>query len=203
MSILTDPLPKALEISGKFYPIASDFRTWILITELIEDPEMTDAEKLDTTAVLVFGSYPFGSWDEWIEAYQQILWFYRCGREPEDEGSQDGGSSADSFSFEYDADYIYAAMSAYHIDLTAQTLHWWQFMALLRAIPGDTELSRIIGYRTMEIDPDMPRKQKQHYQKMKELFAIPRSKAERELEKSLTDVLMNGGDITTVLSWGI
>ena len=73
-------------------------------------------------------------------------------------------------------------------------------MALLRAIPGDTELSRIIGYRTMEIDPDMPRKQKQHYQQMKELFAIPRPKAERELEKSLTDVLMNGGDITTVLS---
>ena len=201
MSILTNPLPKMLRISGKFYPIASDFRTWILITELIEDPELTDAEKLDTTAVLVFGSYPFGSWDEWIEAYQQILWFYRCGREPQDDGSQDGGSSTDAFSFEYDADYIYAAfMSAYHIDLTAQTLHWWQFMALLRAIPGDTELSRIIGYRTMEIDPDMPRKQKQHYQKMKELFAIPRSKAERELEKSLTDVLMNGGDITTVLS---
>lgn len=201
MSILTDPLPKTLEISGKFYPIASDFRTWILITELIEDPEMTNREKLDTTAALVFGSYPFESWDEWIEAYQQILWFYRCGREPQDDGSQDGGSSADAFSFEYDADYIYAAfMSAYHIDLTAQTLHWWQFMALLRAIPGDTELSRIIGYRTMEIDPDMPRKQKQHYQEMKELFAIPRSKAERELEKSLTDVLMNGGDITTVLS---
>ena len=77
MSILTDPLPKTLEISGKFYPIASDFRTWILITELVEDPEMTDAEKLDTTAVLVFGRYPFGSWDEWVEAYQQILWFCR------------------------------------------------------------------------------------------------------------------------------
>ena len=106
MSILTDPLPKTLEISGKIYPIASDFRTWILITELIEDPELTDAEKLDTTAVLVFDDYPFGSWEEWVEAYQQILWFYRCGREPQDDGSQDGGSSADAFSFEYDADYI-------------------------------------------------------------------------------------------------
>ena len=72
MSILTNPLPKMLRISGKFYPIASDFRTWILITELVEDPELTDREKLDTTAVLVFGSYPFESWDEWIEAYQQI-----------------------------------------------------------------------------------------------------------------------------------
>ena len=58
MSILTDPLPKTLEISGKFYPIAHDFRTWILISELIEDPEMTDAEKLDTTAVLVFDGFP-------------------------------------------------------------------------------------------------------------------------------------------------
>ena len=72
-------------------------------------------------------------------------------------------------------------------------------MALLRAIPGETELSKIIGYRTMKIDPDMTNKQRQHYQKMKELFALPKPKAVREKEKSLTDVLMNGGDISKVL----
>ena len=199
MSILTDPLPTSLEINGKSYKIASDHRTGILFAEMIEDPDITDEEKLNTTALLYFGSYPFETWEDWTEAYRQILWFYRCGKDPEDE-TKNGGSSVDAFSFEYDADYIYAAfLSAYGIDLTVQTLHWWQFMALLRAIPGETELSKIIGYRTMEIDPDMPKKQKEHYRKLKELFALPRPKAERELEKSLTDVLMNGGDITTVL----
>ncbi|MBR3656531.1 MAG: bacteriophage Gp15 family protein [Prevotella sp.] len=200
MNILTDPLPNSLTVCGKTYPIHSDFRTGILFTEAVSDPDLSDGEKLDVTAKLYFGGFPFATWSEWEEAYKQILWFYRCGRDMDDEENGDS-SGEESFSFTYDADYVYAAfLSAYGIDLTVQTLHWWQFMALLRAIPGETELSRIIGYRTMEIDPDMPRKQKQHYQKMKELFAIPRSKAERELEKSLTDVLMNGGDITTVLS---
>ena len=45
----------------------------------------------------------------------------------------------------------------------------------------------------------MPKDQKQHYQKMKKLYALPASKDRQQLESDLTQLLMNGGNPSALM----
>lgn len=133
------------------------------------------------------------------EAIKQMLWFYRCGKEPTEE-EQQTQSKDDVYSFEYDADYIYSAfLDQYGIDLQEQDkLHWWKFKALFRAFKEDNEISRIMGIRATNTS-GMKGKELEHYRKLKKIYAIPKSEEEIQVKNALEDALMNGGDMSKLL----
>lgn len=164
------------------------------------DKSMDAKDKLQTALQLYFPGVRFST-DVLADAIQAMLWFYRCGAEEEAPGAGEGGASEDPpYSYEYDADYIYAAfLSAFGVDLARTTLHWWQFRALFKSLPEETQFIKIIGYRTMKIPAKMPKDQKQYYQKMKKLHALPASKDRQQLESDLTHLLMNGGNPSALL----
>lgn len=206
MNLLIDGLPDKVEICGVPCSISSDFRTGILFEEAVQDPSLTEEEKLITALQLYYPDIELSA-DMLEEALDKALWFYRCGADQIQIAESNGGDSREpqnkSFSYECDADYIYAAfMSAYGIDLAVSNLHWWQFRALFHALPDDTQLVKIIGYRMMEIPKKATKEQKAHYRRMKRIYALPEDLEQKRAESDLTEILMNGGNPSALLKQG-
>lgn len=199
MNLLIDGLPDSVEIAGQMIPIDTSFRTGILFEELMLDDAMDPVEKLATALDLYYPGTSFAP-EVQQDAVRAMLWFYRCGADEAPAGEGHGQADAPPYSYEYDADYIYAAfLGAFGVDLARSSLHWWQFRALFKSLPEDTQFIKIIGYRTMSIPAKMPKDQKQHYQKMKKLYALPASKDRQQLESDLTQLLMNGGNPSALM----
>lgn len=184
-------------------PVSTNFRTGILFEQVLLDPQLDDLEKLQTALSLYFPGVIFDN-DVLDEAISRMVWFYRCGADPAETtgASADGDTDSDPpFSYEHDADYIYSAfMQAYGLDLARHPLHWWQFRALFRSLPEDTQLVKIIGYRTMKLPAKMSKEQRQHYEKLKRVYALPQSADRQQLESDLNNLLMNGGNPAALLN---
>lgn len=184
-------------------PVSTNFRTGILFEQVLLDPQLDDLEKLQTALSLYFPGVIFDN-DVLDEAISRMVWFYRCGADPAETtgAGADGDTDSDPpFSYEHDADYIYSAfMQAYGLDLARHPLHWWQFRALFRSLPEDTQLVKIIGYRTMKLPAKMSKEQRQHYEKLKRVYALPQSADRQQLESDLNNLLMNGGNPAALLN---
>lgn len=205
MNILMDGLPDTVMVAGEVVPIDTDYRTGILFEQTLADSLMPDEEKLQTVLKLYYGDAVFPILSD-INAVQEalngIMWFYRCGRDKTVSSDTEGSTSEKSppFSYEHDAGYIYAAfLETYHIDLTKNRLHWWQFRALFLGLPETVLFCKIMGYRTMEIPAKMPKAQKRFYQRMKRIYKIPESAEKMRLEKEMEAILANGGDISQLI----
>ena len=105
------------------------------------------------------------------------------------------------YSFEHDDDYIYSAfLTQYHIDLQdIKYLHWWKFKALLRTLSSDLEFCKIMEYRSVDINANMTKEQRDFYRRKKELYALPLPADEEEKVDAIAEALMNGGDLTGLL----
>ena len=109
--------------------------------------------------------------------FRPMVWLsnqYQRKREKKDTGGKGSGSGEIAMDFACDADYLTAAFQqAYHIDLTAEHIHWWRFLALLRGLPEETTMAKIMSWRTMDTS-GMEGRQRQQYEDLKETFALPK-----------------------------
>lgn len=198
MNILVDLLPIAVEIDNKNYEINSDFRTSILFELLMQDSSIGAEDKIITALELYYPVIP----ENISEAIEQMLWFYRCGKEiTSSKGNGKGKSVTQIYSFEHDDDYIYAAfMDQYNIDLQdIEYLHWWKFKAMFKSLKEDNEIVKIMGYRSMDLSKIKSKEEKAYYKKMQELYKLPMPKDEQEKLDDINNILLNGGDLSRVL----
>lgn len=198
MNILVDLLPIAVEIDNKNYEINSDFRTSILFELLMQDSSIGAEDKIITALELYYPVIP----ENISEAIEQMLWFYRCGKEiTSSKGNGKGKSVTQIYSFEHDDDYIYAAfMDQYNIDLQdIEYLHWWKFKAMFKSLKEDNEIVKIMGYRSMDLSKIKSKEEKAYYKKMQELYKLPMPKDEQEKLDDINNILLNGGDLSKVL----
>ncbi len=198
MNILIDLLPTIININNVEYEINSDFRTSILFELLMQDNSIGKEDKIITALELYYPVIP----ENINEAIEQILWFYRCGKEiTSSKGNGKGKSITQIYSFEHDDDYIYAAfMDQYNIDLQdIEYLHWWKFKAMFKSLKEDNEIVKIMGYRSMDLSKIKDKEEKAYYKKMQELYKLPISKDEKEKLDEITVALLNGGDLSKVL----
>lgn len=195
MSLLTETAPLSVEIGGQSYKIDADFRNCIKFESLMFDTGIDDGSRGILALNLFYPAIP----QDIPEAFQKILWFYAAGKE----GTKQTGDGRQKriYSFEYDADYIFAAfMADYRIDLNSiEFLHWWKFRALFAGLKPDNLICKIMGYRAADISK-MKGEEKKFYQKMQRLYALPLPKAEQDKLDEISSVLMNGGNISGVLS---
>ena len=148
--ILLEPLPTEWE--GR--AIDPDFRPMVWLSNQYQRKR----EKKDT---LAFAQ----------EAFRR---FYHGADPPGRSGGKGSGSGELAMDFACDADYLTAAFQqAYHIDLTAERIHWWRFLALLRGLPEETTMAKIMSWRTMDTS-GMEGRQRQQYEDLKETFALPK-----------------------------
>lgn len=200
MNMLIDILPTSVEIEGVEYEINTDFRTSMLFELLMQDNEVEDKEKMLGALQLYYPVVPRNI----KEAVEQILWFYRCGKDiVKSKGVGKGKKANGIYSFEFDDDYIYAAfLDQYNIDLQdIEDLHWWKFRALFKSLKEDNEIVKIMGYRSMDLRKIKDKNEKEHYKKMQELYKLPEriNKDEQEKLDEVKKALMNNGDLSQTL----
>ena len=71
--------------------------------------------------------------------------------------------------------------------------------ALFRGLNDENQIVKIMGYRAMDIPNTMTQEQKEHYRKMKKLYALPLPKTEQEKLNSIEEALLNGGNVSDLL----
>jgi len=198
MSILLDALPEKVKIGDLEIGIHTDFRVSIQFELLMQNEALGKEEKILKALQLYYGS----SWKSLPgecgeEAVNQMIWFYRCGKE--ERAARGKISNEVVYSYEHDDQYIYASfLDQYGVDLQkVDFLHWWQFKAMFDALSDDRKIMEIIKIRAMKLDGKMSSEQKKHYRELKRLYALPKSKKSEE-EKELERILLEGGDIRTL-----
>lgn len=192
MSILTDVPQNFISVSGKKYPINTDFRVWLRFSENWEGTG-TDAQKLVNTIKLCFDKSACAGLPENVpEMIRELMIFYSGANSIQKEKkSVKSDSDIRIFSFSEDAEYIYASFfSQYHIDLTSlKYLHWHKFLALFRSLSGDCRFMKIISYRQIDLSEIQDKKQREFYRRMKEIYALPdmrsSSRKERDFAREL------------------
>jgi hypothetical protein len=186
-------LPVEVVIDGREFPIHHDFRDGVRFEEMANDARLSGSAKLSFALGIWYGrKLPEADLGAVIE---RMLWFYRCGK-PE---HADMATDRRSMSFAQDWDAIYSGfLAAYGIDLLDPDtdLHWWKFRSMLGALPEDSQLMRIIGYRTAKTTKGMSKEQKAQISKMKRYYELDdggvkkvRISSDEDLDAALASVI--------------
>ena len=175
MNILLDYLPTSFSIDGKKYEFNYDFRTSILFCLLMQDTELTEEQKILQGLQLYYPVIPSNI----EEAYKKILYFYSRGKEIEDNKKVKQGkrifkrNNNRAYDFEIDADLIFSAfMTQYNINLNRDNLHWWEFMSLFNSLKDDTEIVKIMNYRTIDVNTIEDKKERKMYKQLQDYYSL-------------------------------
>lgn len=186
-NILTDTLPDHITVDGELVPIDTSFRTWIKFICIMSNNEMSNAVKLAKACKLCIGQLPKANT---LSDLMEALVTFSIGISPEGNAETVNSSKKAIYDFELDSKSIYNSfMSYYHIDLLTTDLHWWQFKTLFDGLGEETELMRIISYRTIDISRIKDKEQKSFYKKMKQRYALPDNRTEEEKEQEMNNML--------------
>ena len=167
--ILLEPLPTVWE--GR--AINWDFRPMVwLCNQYQRGKDEQDPVALAQEALRRFYRDPINPLEA-PQALDSLLRFYHGADPPKGGSGGSRGSGELAMDFACDADYLAAAyQQAYGIDLTSERVHWWRFLALLRSLPEDTMMAKIIHWRTMDTS-GMEGRTRQQYEDLKQAFALP------------------------------
>ena len=195
MNVLIEGLPKTVTVNGSPFSLKTNFYIGIIFTELMTDSKITPYEKVIRAIDLWYQEKPpMESYDQIKEAFDKIMWFYTMGENEEESttNSRVRVRNRPTRILDYEADQAYivsAFQQQYGIDLTVENIHWWRFKMLFNGLTEKTKMVKIMQYRSMEIDPKMPEKQRKFYQEMKILYALPDKRTEEEKERDFQEQL--------------
>ncbi len=186
INILTDTLPEAVWVSGRAYPIETDFRVWIRYDIALSDKTMPPEQKI----VALFAPYKEELPPHFGAAAKALMDFYAGEKESGRAAKTDAPVGAPIYSFLHDAQYIYAAfMRQYGLDLTKDSLHWLQFKALFAALDENEPFVKIMEYRSCDISKIRDKQQKQFYLRMKNRYRLPDMRTETEKERDMVSAM--------------
>lgn len=158
---MLDPVPESWE----GFPIETDFRIGIQICQIIEDRELSVAERYLKISELFFP----GICPDTSEQEEAIKWFLTGWNHDRTRKSRDTARVLD-----YDIDQwrIYSAFrNQYGIDLNTTDLHYWQFMGLLTTL-DECAFTRVIDIRMKKVKPKMPKEEKEAIAKAKDIYGL-------------------------------
>ena len=203
MNLLIDEVPTTVIIDDVEFEINSDFRISMMFELLINDPELSERERLYQALILYYPIIP----SNLEAAVDKIMWFYKCGKEEQEENNNTNKSSGKKtvkkiYDYEHDSEIIFASfMKSYGINLQRDNLHWWEFKSLFDNIDEDSKLYKIMEIRSVNLNQVKDKDKKNYYKKMKDLYKLPDniSKSEKEKLDELGRMLLVGEDITSLL----
>lgn len=160
-NIMLDPVPA----TWKGFPIESDFRIGIQISQVLEDRDLTDAERYEKISDLFFP----GICPDLSEQGEAIRWFLTAWNHDRNRESKNTVRVLD-----YDIDQwrIYSAFrNQYGIDLNTADLHYWEFMGLLTTL-DECAFTRVIDIRMKKVKPKMPKEEKEAIRQAKKIYGL-------------------------------
>lgn len=188
-NLLIDEAPDKLVIGGLIFDINTDFRTGIKLHLLLEDKNISWDDKIEIACKLYLNEqFEILEEYQYKEAFLQILDFYLIDDISEKTEESD---SKKIFCYEHDNKEIWASfIQAYGIDLNSEKLHWFKFKTLLDNLPSDTTFSRILSYRTIDLNKEaLSDEQKRVYKKLKQKYALPDDRSEFEKQQEFVNAL--------------
>lgn len=182
MNILVDELEEIVKQKIGSTEINTDFRISILFELLMLDDTISEKDKIIQSLQLYYPKLE--KIKNLNEAIENMLWFYRCGKELANSKKTNKDTKKQIYNYEFDAEYIYSAfMQQYGIDLQdIEYLHWWKFKALFNGLAENTQFVKIMGYRAMDISKIKDKKEKKRYRELQRLYALPDMRTEEEKE---------------------
>ena len=191
MNLLLDNLDKVLKTRIK-EDFNTNFKNSILFELLMQESNLSNEAKV-YQALKIY--YPdLNQVKDVNKAIENMLWFYKCGKEGEKEASQKTKKENNKriYSYEFDSDLIYSAFkSQYNIDLQdIKYLHWWKFKAMFDALKDDNKIVEIMGYRAVNLNKIKDKEMKKHYKKMQKLYALPDMRSEEEKENDFAEAFL-------------
>ena len=197
-----DTLPLTVEVGGRDIPIYADFRTGILFELLVQDHEVSEAEKALAALELYYPENEVEFIAERLdEASERLIWFYSCGnpgKKTRSTGRQKQRPKTSFakriYDFNVDAPLIYAAFLAqYGVDLQeVEFLHWWKFCAMFDALTDNHEITKIMGYRAVELSDIKNKNEKNRLAKLQARYALPTIHTTEE-KQQIAGAIFGGG----------
>lgn len=191
-NILVDPMPATVCVAGMDVPIYTDFRTGILFESLINDSTINDEEKAEHAFRLYFAEKELSAIleaDAVAEATEALVWFYSCGKTKRELAraarTQQKTIQRRIYDFDVDAPLIYAAfLSQYHVDLQdVEELHWWKFSAMFSALHDTHEISKIMGYRAVDLQSIKNKAERNRLSILQAKYALPTNQSTEEKQR--------------------
>lgn len=177
-NLLVDSLPSKT-IHG--LEINTDFRVSILFELLMQDSNLSKREKISRALDLYYENIQI----ENIEiAIEDMLCFYAMKTSFAQIDSMKKSKSGDKkiYDFEYDDKYIYHAILVdAGVDLQdVKYMHWWKFKTLFDNLSENTQFVKIMMYRAIDLSKIKDKDTKEHYKKLKKLYALPDLRTEEQ-----------------------
>lgn len=174
--LLLDKLPTHTPTGLK---IRSDFRESIKFELLMQDNRINDNEKIPMALSLYYYEVP----NDIVKAIEDMLWFYRCGKEIKT-SQKETGEARQIYSYEFDDELIYSAFKdQYNIDLNSiKHLHWWKFKAMFEGLKQDNKIVEIMGYRAIDLGKIKDKEERTRYKKLKKIYALPDMRTQEQKE---------------------
>lgn len=197
MNILIDKLPQKIDN----IEINTDFRNWMLFELILQDKELNEQEQfLEIINVTLKDGIKVISnltKNELKNVINNLLWFYTCDRYKNEKNNkifdlkQDFKTKSKAiYSFEYDADYIFSSFyECYKIDLTKTKMHWWKFKTLFANLSDNCIFSKIMQYRSIEINSKMSKEERKFYLEKKRIYALPDLRTNEQKENDFANSL--------------
>lgn len=177
---MTYELPKSVSICGKSLDIRSDFRAVLDIIAALNDPELSEQEKL-AAALEIFFVHPEDiPHDGGQDAANAVMWFIAGGTE--DTGCKTARKVMD---WEQDFAYIVAPVNrvlGYEIR-ERDYLHWWTFLSAYYEI-GECVFSNIVSLRVKKSKgKKLENWEKDFYRENKSMIDLKERVSSAQLEK--------------------
>lgn len=188
MNLLLDDLDKIVKMRIK-EDFNTNFRNSILFELLMQESNLSNEAKVYQALKIYYPN--MNQITDVNKAIDNMLWFYKCGKEDEEETSQKvkKENTKRIYSYEFDNELIYSAFKdQYNIDLQEiEYLHWWKFKAMFDSLKDDNKIVEIMGYRAVNLSKIKDKEMKKHYKKMQKLYALPDMRSEEEKENDFAE----------------
>lgn len=171
-NILSMSLPCCVNANSIEYPVKTSFRNWIEFFMLHENNNISSEDKVIRSMSLYIDRRPSNI----LDAYAALQTFSACEGIPKNTGSENrtGAFKAPVFSYLYDSVYIYGDfMKYYGINLRTAELHWYEFSALLTALPEKSETKQRIAYRSINASEIKSEERRLQIIRIQESIRIP------------------------------
>ncbi len=138
-------LPTSLPVGGVEFEIRSDYRAVLDIIIALNDPELTDDEKMQVALCILYPDVENIPNEHCQEALRQCFWFINGGKEDDDQGS-----NVKLVDWEQDFQYIVSPVNrVLGKEIRAlEYMHWWTFTGAYMEVGGDCTFAQIVRIRS-------------------------------------------------------
>ena len=169
-------LPTSVTVSGCEYPVRTDFRVILEIFVMLDDPNLSDADKTEALIRMFYSERPSDP-DTALQAFTDFV-------DPR-HGSQGKKSSGRLIDWQQDFDLMVAPIN--HIlgfeCRAADYLHWRTFLSAYLEIPPESVFARVLRIREkLRTGKKLEKNERSWYHKNRDLVHLKPKYSKREEE---------------------